>query len=80
VAPGAQPAPRAWTGSAGNRDSRVLTWIHRVTTNVAIDRLRSAQRRGDLERADDDTDGLETALSANATHERSVESDATAPT
>lgn len=56
-------------------DSRVLTWLYRVATNVAIDRLRSAQRRDDLERADDDTDALETALSTNATHDRSLESD-----
>lgn len=56
-------------------DSRVLTWLYRVATNVAIDRLRTAQRRGDLERAEDDTDTLEAPLSANRTHERSVESD-----
>ncbi len=56
-------------------DSRVLTWLYRVATNVALDRLRSAQRRVDLERADDDADPLEAALSSNATHERSLESD-----
>ena len=31
-------------------DSRVLTWLYRVATNVAIDRMRSAERRADLER------------------------------
>ncbi len=56
-------------------DSRVLTWLYRVATNVAIDRLRTAQRRDDLERAEDDTHTLEAALSTNATHERSLESD-----
>jgi RNA polymerase sigma-70 factor (ECF subfamily) len=56
-------------------DSRVLTWLYRVATNVAIDRLRTAQRRDDHERAGEDTDTLQAALSANATHGRSLESD-----
>ncbi len=34
-------------------DSRVLTWLYRVATNAAIDRLRSAERRAALEGDDD---------------------------
>ncbi|HZY02719.1 MAG TPA: sigma-70 family RNA polymerase sigma factor [Anaeromyxobacteraceae bacterium] len=30
-------------------DSRVQTWLYRVATNAAIDRLRSPERRADLE-------------------------------
>lgn len=56
-------------------DSRVLTWLYRIATNVAIDRLRTAGRRVDLERTDDGSDPLETVLSADATHERSLEGD-----
>lgn len=56
-------------------DSRVLTWLFRVATNVAIDRLRTADRRVDLHRPDDDTDTLEGALSATATLERSLDSE-----
>jgi RNA polymerase sigma-70 factor (ECF subfamily) len=40
----AQRAIRSFRG-----DSRVLTWLYRVATNVAIDRLRSPGRRADLE-------------------------------
>ncbi len=54
-------------------DSRVLTWLYRVATNVAIDRLRTGARRVDLERTDDDTDPIESALSADTTHGGSVE-------
>jgi len=54
-------------------DSRVLTWLYRVATNVAIDRLRSAGRRADLERDDDPTDPLETDGTADATCERSLD-------
>ncbi len=56
-------------------DSRVLTWLYRVATNVAIDRLRAAGRRVELARADDDGDPLEAALSADAEHQRSVEAE-----
>ncbi len=56
-------------------DSRVLTWLYRIATNVAIDRLRTAGRRVDLERTDDGRDPLESALSDDATHERSLEGD-----
>src|SRR5574341_946602 len=30
-------------------DSRVLTWLYRVATNAAIDRLRSARRSANLD-------------------------------
>ncbi len=56
-------------------DARVLTWLYRVATNVAIDRLRTAHRRVDLERADGDADTLEAALSANAPQERPLDAD-----
>ncbi len=56
-------------------DSRVQTWLYRVATNVAIDRLRAAGRRVDLERADDDGDPVEAALSADAAQQRSVEAE-----
>src|SRR5512142_3553607 len=56
-------------------DSRVLTWLYRVATNVAIDRLRTAQRRDDLERAGDDGDTLEAALSAGSARPPSPEAD-----
>ncbi len=54
-------------------DSRVLTWLYRVATNVAIDRLRTAGRRVDPEGGDDGADPLEVALSAHAGHVRSLE-------
>ncbi len=54
-------------------DSRVLTWLYRVATNAAIDRMRTAGRRVEPERADDDTDPLEVALAAHAGDARSVE-------
>ncbi len=53
-------------------DSRVLTWLYRVATNVAIDRLRSAKRRIDLERRDDEA-GPDAALSEGAAETRSEE-------
>ncbi len=54
-------------------DARVLTWLYRVATNVAIDRLRSEARRVELDRQDDETDPLDSALSAEAAHERSID-------
>ncbi len=54
-------------------DSRVLTWLYRVATNVAIDRLRTTGRRAEPEREDDDSDPLEVALAAHAGDAGSVE-------
>jgi RNA polymerase sigma-70 factor (ECF subfamily) len=54
-------------------DSRVLTWLYRVATNTAIDRLRSAERRADPDRDGDDPDPLEAALSAEAAQEPSLD-------
>jgi len=54
-------------------DSRVLTWLYPVATNVAIDRLRTAGRRVDPEREDDDADPLEAALAEHAGDVRSLE-------
>jgi RNA polymerase sigma-70 factor (ECF subfamily) len=54
-------------------DSRVLTWLYRVATNVAIDRLRLAGRRADLERDDADADPLGGAGAADATSVRSLD-------
>ncbi len=53
-------------------DSRVLTWLYRIATNVAIDRLRSAERRVDLERHSDEADP-DAAHSEDAARPRSVE-------
>jgi RNA polymerase sigma factor (sigma-70 family) len=50
-------------------DSRVLTWLYRVATNVAIDRLRTAGRRADLEPVGGPVD----VESTSATNERSVD-------
>jgi RNA polymerase sigma-70 factor (ECF subfamily) len=54
-------------------DSRVLTWLYRVATNAAIDRLRMPGRRAALAGEDDDTDPLEAALAADAAQARSLE-------
>lgn len=54
-------------------DSRVLTWLFRVATNVAIDRLRSAERRADLERDDDAAGPLAAEGAAEATDQRSLD-------
>jgi RNA polymerase sigma-70 factor (ECF subfamily) len=54
-------------------DSRVLTWLYRVATNVAIDRLRSAGRRAELERDDAEADPLGGVATAGATSERSLD-------
>lgn len=53
-------------------DSRVLTWLYRIATNAAIDRLRTAGRHVDVERRDDETDPLDAALSPEAA-ERSLD-------
>lgn len=54
-------------------DSRVLTWLYRVATNMAIDRLRSAGRRGDLECHDVAADPLDADGAADATCDRSLD-------
>ena len=54
-------------------DSRVLTWLYRVATNVAIDRLRSAGRRAELERDDAEADTLGGVATAGAPSERSLD-------
>ena len=54
-------------------DSRVLTWLYRVATNVAIDRLRSAGRRADLERDDAATDPLDPDIASETAEERSLD-------
>lgn len=53
-------------------DSRVLTWLYRVATNVAIDRLRSAGRRADLER-EDTAAPLDPDVASEAAEERSLD-------
>ena len=52
-------------------DSRALTWLYRVATNAAIDRLRSAGRRADLER--DDADPVDADVVSEAAEERSLD-------
>jgi RNA polymerase sigma-70 factor (ECF subfamily) len=54
-------------------DSRVLTWLYRVATNAAIDRLRSAERRVELEGDDDVPDPLAADGAAEAAGERSLD-------
>ena len=54
-------------------DSRVLTWLYRVATNVAIDRLRSAGRRADLEGDADAADPIEADGPAVAAHQGSLD-------
>ena len=54
-------------------DSRVLTWLYRVATNVAIDRLRSAGRRADLEGDDDAADPPDADGAADETYQRSLD-------
>lgn len=54
-------------------DSRALTWLYRVATNVAIDRLRSAERRADLSRDDAGAGPLGGVGAADATNERSLD-------
>ena len=54
-------------------DSRVLTWLYRVATNVAIDRLRTAGRRDDLERDAGGGGPLDVEGTPDATNERSVD-------
>lgn len=56
-------------------DSRVLTWLYRLATNVAIDRLRGDNRRVELERDGGGSDPLEAALSTDAEHVRSLEAE-----
>ena len=54
-------------------DARVLTWVYRVATNVAIDRLRSAERRADVERSPDDAQRPDARATANAMSEGSLD-------
>ena len=54
-------------------DSRALTWLYRVATNVAIDRLRSAGRRAELGRDDVDAASLRGIGAADATDDRSLD-------
>jgi RNA polymerase sigma-70 factor, ECF subfamily len=54
-------------------DSRILTWLYRVATNVAIDQLRSAGRRGDLEGANAAPAPLATYGTADVTCQRSLD-------
>ena len=54
-------------------DSRALTWLYRVATNVAIDRLRSGGRLAELERDDTDAGSLRGVETAGATDERSLD-------
>jgi RNA polymerase sigma-70 factor (ECF subfamily) len=52
-------------------DSRALTWLYRVATNVAIDRLRSAARRAEHE--DVGADAVADAGASDAVNERSLD-------
>lgn len=55
-------------------DSRALTWLYHVATNVAIDRLRSAGRRAEFERDAPDGDAIGGAgTAAEPTSERSLD-------
>ena len=54
-------------------DSRALTWLYRVATNVAIDRLRSAGRRAELGCDDVDAGSLRGLGTAAATDDRSLD-------
>ena len=54
-------------------DSRVLTWLYRVATNAAIDRLRSAERHSDLERDDAPAESLDADGASDAVEERSLD-------
>ncbi len=56
-------------------DSRVLTWLYRIATNAAIDRLRTAGRNVDVERPDDETSPSDAAVSTEAAHGRSLDSE-----
>ncbi len=55
-------------------DSRVLTWLYRVATNAAIDRLRRAGRRADLEGGDTAADPADPGA-PEAVEERSLDLD-----
>src|SRR5574342_1175706 len=54
-------------------DSRVLTWLYRVATNAAIDRLRSAERRADVECHDDAAHPVDADGTADAAYDRSLD-------
>ncbi len=54
-------------------DSRVLTWLYRVATNAAIDRLRSAERRSDLEGGDAAGDPADAPGAPEAADEHSLD-------
>ncbi|GAO01275.1 RNA polymerase sigma factor [Anaeromyxobacter sp. PSR-1] len=53
--------------------SRVLTWLYRIATNAAIDRLRTAERNLEVALHDDEADPFDAARSAEAAHERSLD-------
>jgi RNA polymerase sigma-70 factor (ECF subfamily) len=52
-------------------EARLRTWLYRVATNVAIDRLRTAARRADLDRDRDVADALEADGAESGTDEGS---------
>lgn len=54
-------------------DSRVLTWLYRVATNAAIDRLRITGRRADVECHDDAAHPVDADGTADAAYDRSLD-------
>jgi RNA polymerase sigma-70 factor (ECF subfamily) len=54
-------------------DSRLLTWLYRVATNAAIDRLRSTGRRADLEGDGAAADRLDADGRADASADRPLD-------
>lgn len=64
-------AQRAIGGFRG--DSRALTWLYRIATNVAIDRLRSAGGRAELERDGGEGDPRDRGEGGDATDERALD-------
>lgn len=56
-------------------DARILTWLYRIATHVAIDRLRSADRRAALEGGSEDADPDDAELPADAPRPRSVDAE-----
>jgi RNA polymerase sigma-70 factor (ECF subfamily) len=55
-------------------NSRVLTWLYRMATNAAIDRLRTATRRAAVERGAEEADPEDPELSGDA-RERSLDAE-----
>ena len=54
-------------------DSRILTWLYRVATNAAIDRLRSLERRAAHERDDSATEPCAGDRIEEGSDDRSIE-------